>query len=994
MVRRFSALISFLLTATVATATNAAWSFRKWQTDDHLPNNTVTGLAQAPDGFLWIASPGPLARFDGIEFEQFVPSQIVAGYHQNARALLVTRDGSLWLSMAHGPVFRIRTDNTTEVFTNDLPDLVVQHMIADKNDAVWLIYPGGTLRRIRDGRVETFTEAQGWPKSFAVTSLACDGKGNIWYMKGHDLGAYTNGYFIPLAQLVLPTSVMLTGARDGGVWLATGSQLLRYNGGEEPRSIGFFQTERPGLGVSALYEDREGGVWIGTESTGLFYYHPQTGFQQVETSYPQILSILEDNEGNMWVGTGGGGLNRIRKSVVRLETATEGFSLEAMQSICQDANGGLWAVTQNNLLIHQTDSGWTAETNSPIGDACYCAAADDKGGIWAGGRSALGYLKDDQWKVWRRFDGLLPGRVYGLFIARNGDLYVSGSGPESLQRMRDGVWHKFNLSADSNFIRAFAEDLSGNVWAGTSKGMVLRIHGDTITDETTNTFGSPTSVRSMCATSDGSIWFACAGGGLGWRNREGHFARITEEQGLVDNYLSQVIPDDKGWLWFGSDHGIFKVRTQSLKDVMEHRAARVQCIQYGRSEGLAGLQANFGRWPAVLRGSDGCLWMPMRTALAVVDPWNGGDSLAAPSVLLKRVDLDGRPIAAYGRILPTKAPVNLSGQHPPLRLPPKHYRLEFNWAAINFSAPENVNFRYQLEGFDDHWINAGTDRTAGYTRLPAGNYHFKLQARNGDGEWQGGEPLAVQVAPFVWQTWWFRSLAIFLFTAVVIAIVRYVSFRRLRSRLQILEQQAALERERSRIARDIHDDLGGSLTQMALLSGLAERDGANPAKVGEYVHRIAATTHHVIRTLDEVVWAVNPRNDNLRDMFQYIGQFALEFLSAAGIRLQLDLPEKLLPQPVSAEVRHNLFLVTKETLNNISRHAKASEVRIRARLVEGRFRLTIEDNGRGFERGAGDAFSNGVRNMHQRMEEIGGACEIESVVGKGTRVTLSFPLEQ
>jgi len=323
-----------------------------------------------------------------------------------------------------------------------------------------------------------------------------------------------------------------------------------------------------------------------------------------------------------------------------------------------------------------------------------------------------------------------------------------------------------------------------------------------------------------------------------------------------------------------------------------------------------------------------------------------------------------------------------------------HRRLEFAWTALNFSAPENVNFRYQMEGFDDHWVDGGTERSAGYSRLPAGNYRFKVQARNGDGEWADSPALPLLVSPFVWQTWWFRIATVLLFTGGVIAVVRYVSFRRLHSRLQALEQQAALDRERARIARDIHDDLGGSLTQVAMLSGLAQRDGSNAEKVGEYVQRISSTTHQVIRSLDEVVWAVNPRNDNLQDTFQYISQFAIQFLSAAGIKCRLELPERIPQQPVFAEIRHNLFLVVKETLNNIVRHAGASEVWLRAKVAGRSFHLVIEDNGQGFKAEPHDAFANGVRNIRQRMQEIGGSCEIESAPGKGTRVNLSFPVQE
>ncbi|HEX3102737.1 MAG TPA: triple tyrosine motif-containing protein, partial [Pyrinomonadaceae bacterium] len=553
-------------------------------------------------------------------------------------------------------------------------------------------------------------------------------------------------------------------------------------------------------------------------------------------------------------------------------------------------------------------------------------------------------------------------------------------------------WKDFPLPQDSSYIRTFAQDTAGNIWAGTPRGILLRLHGSQISDETTNVFGIPTSVRAICATPDGWVWFACAGGGLAWSDSNGHTGRIMAEQGLADNYLSQIVADDGGYLWFGSDHGIFKANEQVLKSVAEGKSSHVQCIQYGRNVGLPGLQATSGHWPMTAKSRDGLLWMAMSTGLAVIDPRNSEGNSNPPPVLLKRVVMDEEIVADYGNILPAQSPVDLSRAKASLQLPPRHSRLEFDWRALNFSAPENVNFRYQLVGLDASWIDGGTERKANYSRLPAGNYSFKVQARNGDGDWRESSVLGVSVAPFFWQTWWFGTIALLIFTAGVIAVVRYVSFRRLRNRLQLLEQQAALERERARIARDIHDDLGGSLTQITLLSGLAARD--DKEKTGEYIQRITATTHQVIRSLDEVVWAINPRNDNLRDMIQYTGQFAIEFLTAANVRCVLDLPQKIPDSSVSAEVRHNFFLVVKETLNNIMRHALATEVKLSAAVSQNEFRMTIADNGQGFKKENADAFANGVRNMQQRMDEIHGGCDIESISGKGTRVTLSFPLEK
>ena len=230
-----------------------------------------------------------------------------------------------------------------------------------------------------------------------------------------------------------------------------------------------------------------------------------------------------------------------------------------------------------------------------------------------------------------------------------------------------------------------------------------------------------------------------------------------------------------------------------------------------------------------------------------------------------------------------------------------------------------------------------------------------------------------------------------MFTGCVIAIVSYASFRRLRLRMRVLEQQAALHRERARIAKDIHDDLGANLTQIALLGELALQDRATPEKAGGRVEKISATARQAIKSLDEIVWAVNPRNDTLAHLIDYAGQFALDYLRVAGIRCRLDFPEQTPPREVSTDVRHNLFLVIKEALHNIVKHAHASEVQLRVTATEESLRLMVEDNGQGFDWPQEDARADGLRNMRQRLTEIGGECRIESRAGAGTKITVELP---
>ena len=223
------------------------------------------------------------------------------------------------------------------------------------------------------------------------------------------------------------------------------------------------------------------------------------------------------------------------------------------------------------------------------------------------------------------------------------------------------------------------------------------------------------------------------------------------------------------------------------------------------------------------------------------------------------------------------------------------------------------------------------------------------------------------------------------------AIVHSVSVRRLRTQMRQLEQQAALHKERARIAKDIHDDLGASLTQIGLLGELARQDRAEPDKASHHLEKISGIARQVLKSLDEIVWAVNPRNDTLAHLIDYAGQFAVDYLRVAGIRCRLDLPAHVPSRELSTDVRHNLFLLVKESIHNVVKHAHASEVWLRVVTTEAQLRLSVEDDGRGFEKPPGDPGADGLRNMRQRIADIGGECRIESQAGAGTKVIVELP---
>jgi signal transduction histidine kinase len=380
-----------------------------------------------------------------------------------------------------------------------------------------------------------------------------------------------------------------------------------------------------------------------------------------------------------------------------------------------------------------------------------------------------------------------------------------------------------------------------------------------------------------------------------------------------------------------------------------------------------------------------------------VQPDKIRDNPIPPTVFVKEVRLDDNLIALYESQSPLRALdesklMDLRATNEPLQLPPRHAKIEFTFTALSFNSPENVQFRYRLKGFDTEWIEAGTQRSAKYPRLPAGNYEFEVTACNEAGVWnKTGFHLPFIVQPFFWQTWWFRVLLVTTFMAAVIAVVRYVSFRRLRQRMRLLEQQAVLDKERARIAKDLHDDLGASMTQMTLVLELALQQRPEPDAVIGTVQDGLLAAREAIKSLDAAVWAVNPANNTLPELVAYIGQFGMEFLQQANIRCVLDLPDHPPERPVSAELRHSLFLIVKEALNNVVRHAQASEVCLQISITAVALDLLIADNGRGIERKPDDTLADGLRNMRQRAEELNAQFQIESMPDAGTKISVRYP---
>jgi signal transduction histidine kinase/ligand-binding sensor domain-containing protein len=964
----------------LAATNNPAWSARVWRLDDGLPDDSVTGIAQTPDSYLWVATESGLARFDGVRFQNIALPILSRRTRPIIRAMLLGRDNQIWLALEGGLVISL-SPQATNLFTttNGLSWVRPTAIVQDHKHDVWIGYADGTVCRIAKGVVTRFTGTNA-PVGTGACTLWSDVKGQAWFAKAGHVGIIRDGSFQPL---LTPgeSAIQLGRAHAGGMWVCAGLQLFHYDESGKIVNCGTLPVERSGVEPTAVFEDRSGVVWLGTSANGLFRYDG-TNFVQVETSHEEILSLGEDKEGDIWAGTGGGGLDRLRPRVVELQTAESGLPSATVRSICEDDAGVMWAVAQNGGVARRTDGKWktlTGEDGWPDARAS-CVVSDGEGGVWVGTyNSGLRRLTNGRLSVLGRENGLGGDLIHGLLVDHAGDLWIALESPTCLQKLHQGRFQTF-AQPTSGVIRALAEDTTGTLWCGTEDGLLLRVEGSTLKNEKLLNFARPKPIRCLNAMPDGSLWIGFAGAGLGiWHNEK--LVQITESRGMHDAYICSMAADDGGGFWCATDHGIFQVRQGEIEAVAEGRAEQVHSILFGRDDGLMSLQAFYGFAPGSAKSRDGRLWFPMRTGLAVVNPLRVPDNRIPPPVLIERVTVDAQVTGtnAAGRFI----------------LPSAHHRLEVDFTAPTFIAPENVRFRYRIEGLDDGWIEGGTQRSATYSRLPAGNYVFRVTACNDTGIWnENGATIALTVPPFIWQRWPVRAAILCLFTLGVIAAVRYVSFRRLRLKLSRLEQETSLQRERARIAQDLHDDIGASLTHIALLSELAQRNFDKPLQAKSYLDQIFNTSGTLVRSLDEIVWTVNPKNNTLDLFIAYLCTYTPDYLRAAGIRCRLDLPVDVPAMPLPSEVAHHLYLVVKETLHNIVKHAGATEVWLRLSLAAGTITLTIEDNGRGFQTNnmpAPDA--DGLGNLNRRAGEIGGRCEQRSEPGKGTTNTFTVPLK-
>jgi ligand-binding sensor domain-containing protein/signal transduction histidine kinase len=987
-----------LLCCPLHAATAPRFTVDVWTADEGLPQSSVFAMTQTRDGYLWLGTGNGLVRFDalgrttsratGLRFPVFDDSNTPGLGSGVILKLFEDSHENLWIGTETG-VLMVRDGKLTDIgIGRGSRESRLACICEDAKGVVWLCTADSQLYRYQNGKLEPQRLGMDVPGN--PRSLIADDAGAVWLATDLMLVVLTPGS-TPKASTV-PRLDLLVRNSNGGFWLLANGRILSWKTNHFDTFA--YYPWNPNTPVNAACQDRRANLVVGTGGEGVFWFDAQGHSAQLSKaqglSHNTAMSLCTDREGDLWVGTDGGGLNRVKQ---QLFDVFEGSQALAVKSVSEDASGGLWLGSFGHGVNYLTNGAlkpFDLKPGGPADQYVVSVFVDHQQRVWAG--TAVGTLfqsTNDSFKPFRPAPGpdLLQGWVYAIFQDHLQRVWI---GSRAGLAFWDGAaWKSFTArdGLSANIVRAIAEDPEGNLWVGTEDGGVNRIH-----DSRCECFGKTNglasdSVYSLYADPEGVVW-AGTSDGLA-RFQAGKWTSYSSRLGLASHSVGYLLEDTHTNLWLGSNAGLLRAPKVALNLFAAGRADSVPIRSYGQPDGLPTRECTRGAQPAACRDRTGRLWFPTIKGLASVNPDMLSPNTNPPPVIIEAVRVDGIPQGLATLRAPAPASIDV---------PPGKESLEIDFACLNLAAPDKGRFKYRLEKHESGWTEVpATVRSVRYTKLPARHYIFRVLACNEDEVWnQSGASLAVNVLPPFWQNWWFLTALVLILLAAIVGIVHFVSTQKLHRQLEALRQKEAIERERARIARDLHDQLGANLTQVSLLGELVETDKELPLEVEAHAQQISQTARDTTRALDEIVWTVNPSNDTLDGLINYVCKYAQEYLALAGLRYRLDVPAQLPATPISPELRHNVFLAVKEAVNNVVKHAHASAASLRLRLEPSHFALEIEDNGRGLagldEKAA--QTRNGLRNMRKRMEDIGGAFSIGPAPEGGTLIRLTAPLNR
>jgi signal transduction histidine kinase/ligand-binding sensor domain-containing protein len=767
------AVVVLALTRLTASEPDAATNrfSRSWTSEHGLRGNQVWAILQDPVGYLWLGTNEGLVRFDGDRFQVWRRFDGAPLPGSSVRALSLAPDGAMWMGFGGiGGVSRVFQGRITNFSHDDgLPWANVLAVLADRSGVAWAGSLVG-LFRLSAGTWTLVPAVEGLPPA-RVSALFEDRRGHLWV--GSELGAYRRLAGAARFDRIADLSVAEFCEDDAGhVWAVGEGGLVDLDAPSAPR--------QSGLAGTRLVHGRDGTFWIGTLGGGLLQVeasptarilHRYQG-ESVLTS-DLVRAILEDREGNLWVGTQSG-LSRLSEGVVSMLTAPMRERLVRAVTIADD--GAVWIGTSNGLDRLTATGVRTYSVADGLPSASIRALHNDaRGRLWVATSDGVVRVNRDRFVPLRGGDRALS-QALAMGTDRRGDIWV-GDLSAGLLRLHDGA---ATVVEDAQRGRkppfTVYADPHGRIWAGFFDGTLVRYDGDHA-----EAFGADEGfvggmVTSLHEDPPGTLWIGSSKGLS--RYRDGKFDRATWASGLPGNIIGAIVPDGRGHLWLASSAGIVRVAIADVERAFADDAFRIPHILYDASDGLRGDPISFGA-PTAALAKNGTLWFVTSDGLATLDVRRAAKGRMPPPVVIEDVLADNRAVDVSG-----------AGA-----LPPSTGHLQINYAGLSLRAPEKVRFQYMMEGFEDRWVDAGARRQAFYTNLPPGEYRFRVKAEN-DGVASESEAIwAFAIAPAFYQTRWFQVFLVAAGAAVATTVWR-LRVRQVRSQYSlILVERSRMARE-------------------------------------------------------------------------------------------------------------------------------------------------------------------------------------------------------
>lgn len=711
-----------------------------WHSADGLPQDSVLSIAQTPDGYIWLGTEEGLVRFDGVHFAVFDKSNTPGLHNNEISVLLLDSRQRLWIGTHGGGLTCLYQGSFTPYTLRDgLSNDSILSLYEDQHATLWIGTDGGGLNEFADGKFRTFTTKDGLADN-AVFAISGDRDDNIWVGTHNGLSRVAEGRVAATAPMngfagFYVRSILAD--RAGNLWVGTNGKGLFRLGADGVRRF----TIRDGLSsnsITSLCEDRAGTLWIGTAAGGLdrFARGRMSSFtEQDGFSRGDVWSILEDREGSLWVGTARGGLSLLRNSSFTTLSKLEGLPSDAVLPVYEDSQGALWIGSDHGLSRWKDGRISTYTTKQGLPDDLVLSVVEDRyRNIWIGTHRGLAHLAGGRFRSFSTHDGLPDNVIICTYLDSKGQLWAGTRGGLSRFDGQRFVTYTTRDGLSNNYVLAISEDRDGTLWVGTGSGL-NRLDKGHFSAYTTRDGLSNAVVWSIYGDSDGTLWLGTNGGGLN-RFRNGRFTSYSTEQGLFDDSVFTILDDHLGHLWMSCNKGVFAVSKKQLDAFASGKISKVASTVYGTADGMKSRECNGGFQPAGWRTRDGRLHFPTMRGVAIVDPSRLVRNQLAPPVVLERVLIDNKELPPNG----------------PLVVPPGKGQLEFQFTAPSFVAPEKIQFRYMLEGFDKDWTQAGTRRVAYYTNIPPGDYRFRVTACNNDQVWSEiGATASLTLEPHYYQ---------------------------------------------------------------------------------------------------------------------------------------------------------------------------------------------------------------------------------------------------